>query len=54
MAIPGLTAIIPAEKLLAYEQMVIHNQEIRATDFYGRRYFISAYDGKILKRDITK
>lgn len=39
---------------LPYEQMVIHGDEIRATDFYGRRVFISENTGKILKKDIVK
>lgn len=39
---------------LPYEQMVIHGDEIRATDFYGRRVFISENTGEILKKDIVK
>lgn len=50
----SLKEIYPTERLLPYEQMTIENQEIRVTDFYGRRYFINAANGKIMKRDITK
>ncbi len=39
---------------LPYEQMVIHGDEIRATDFYGRRVFISGKTGVIMKNDIVK
>ncbi|MBO0589374.1 hypothetical protein [Sporosarcina sp. E16_8] len=39
---------------LPYEQMVIHEDGIRATDFYGRRVFISKNTGQILKKDIVK
>lgn len=39
---------------LPYEQMVIHGDEIRATDFYGRRVFISENTGEIIKKDIVK
>lgn len=39
---------------LPYEQMVIHGDEIRATDFYGRRVFISENTGQIIKKDIVK
>lgn len=49
-----LKDVYPEERLLPYEQMVISNQEIRAIDFYGRRYYINAANGKIIKRDITK
>ena len=35
---------------LPYEQMVIHGDEIRATDFYGRRVFISENTGEIIKK----
>jgi len=39
---------------LPYEQMVIQGDEIRATDFCGRRVFISENTGQILKKDIVK
>lgn len=39
---------------LPYEQMVIHGDEIRATDFYGRRVFISENTGMIINKDIVK
>lgn len=39
---------------LPYEQMVVHGDEIRATDFYGRRVFISGNTGLIIKKDIVK
>jgi len=39
---------------LPYEQMVIHEDGIRATDFYGRRVFISVNTGQIMKKDIVK
>jgi len=39
---------------LPYEQMVIHGDEVRATDFYGRRVFISGNTGAITKKDIVK
>ena len=39
---------------LPYEQMVIHEDGIRAIDFYGRRVFISENTGKIMKKDIVK
>lgn len=49
-----LKELYPTEKLLPYEQMVIDEQGIRVTDFYGRRYFIDLSNGKIIKRDIIK
>lgn len=39
---------------LPYEQMIIHGEEIQATDFYGIRIFISGKTGKIIKKDIVK
>lgn len=42
------------QRLMPYEQMSIETQEIRVSDFYGRRYFINSDDGKIVKRDIMK
>ncbi len=39
---------------LPYEQIVIHGGEICATDFNGRRVFISVNTGEIIKRDIVK
>ncbi len=50
----NLKELFPKEKLLPYEQMIIDDQEIRVSDFYGRRYFINPSNGKIIKRDITK
>lgn len=49
-----LRKIFGNQLLLPYEQMVIENKEIRASDFYGRRYFIDSENGKVIKRDITK
>lgn len=49
-----LKQVFPKEKLLPYEQMVINEQEIKVSDFYGRRYFINPSNGRIIKRDITK
>lgn len=48
----NLKELYPKEKLLPYEQMIINEQEIRVSDFYGRRYFINLSNGKIIKRDL--
>ena len=37
-----------------YEQMSIINDELCATDFYGRRFFIGKADGKLYKKDVVK
>lgn len=39
---------------LGFKQMVIHEDGIRATDFYGRRVFISGNTGQIMKKEIVK
>lgn len=49
-----LKAVFNEKMLLPYEQIVIDKQEIRASDFYGRRYYVNSENGKIIKRDITK
>lgn len=50
----SLKEIYPTEKLLPYEEIMISNNEIKAIDFYGRRYFIDSKNGKITKRDIAR
>lgn len=49
-----LRGVFTNQTLLPYEQMVIVDNEIRVSDFYGRRYYINNDNGKIIKRDITK
>lgn len=49
-----LNEIYVNQRVLPYEQIVVNDQEIKATDFYGRRYFININTGKIIKRDIVK
>lgn len=50
----SLKELYPNQINLPYEYMTIDNNEIQATDFYGRRYFIDIKDGKIKKRDVVK
>ena len=38
--------------LLPYEQMVIADNIIIVSDFYGRRYYINSNDGKIIERNV--
>lgn len=52
--VQSLKILFPYQINLPYEQMVIDGDEIRATDFYGRRYFIDARSGLIKKWDIVK
>lgn len=47
-AFPDLKMVFP------YEQLNIKDGELWASDFYGRRFFINAEDGKITKKDIVK
>ncbi len=49
-----LRGVFVNQTLLPYEQMVIVDNEVRVSDFYGRRYYINSDNGKIIKRDITK
>lgn len=49
-----ISRVYKNQLLLPYEQMVVENGEIRASDFYGRRYYINGDNGKIIKRDIIK
>jgi hypothetical protein len=39
---------------LPYVHMVLESNELRATDFCGRRVLINPDDGKIIKRDFVK
>lgn len=41
-------------KEFPYEQMIMKDGKILATDFYGRRYHIRITDGKIIEKDIVK
>lgn len=52
--VESLSIINPNGNNLPYENMFLNNDELTATDFYGRRYFINTTDGKILKKDIVK
>lgn len=52
--VQSLKILFPDQLNLPYEQIVIDGDEIRATDFYGRRYFINARSGLIKKRDTVK
>ncbi len=50
----SLEKLYPNQINLPYEYMTVNHDEILATDFYGRRYFIDIKDGKIKKRDVVK
>ena len=52
--VEDLKAIFKSQVLLPYEQMIIEDNIVIVSDFYGRRYYINCDDGKIIKRDITK
>lgn len=52
--VESLSIINPNGNNLAYENMFLNNDELTATDFYGRRYFINTTNGKISKKDIVK
>ncbi|MBQ2644661.1 hypothetical protein IJG14_03705 [bacterium] len=47
-AFPEMKQVFP------FEQMSINNDEITATDFYGRRFFINKVNGNLIKKDIVK
>jgi hypothetical protein len=49
-----LRELYPTERILPYEQMLINDREIIASDFYGRRYFVNVENGFIIKREISK
>ena len=49
-----LHELYPTERILPYEQIIINDREIIASDFYGRRYFINFENGFIIKREISK
>jgi len=42
------------ETYLPYENLVYSDNELKATDFMGRRFFINVKDGKLLDMDIVK
>lgn len=44
----------PNQLNLPYEYMTVNNNEIQATDFYGRMYVIDAQLGHIKRREIVK
>ena len=50
----SLNLINPNGNNLPYENMFLNNEELTATDFYGRRYFINIINGTIIKKDIVK
>lgn len=49
-----LHELYPTERILLYEQIIINDREIIASDFYGRRYFVNFENGFIIKREISK
>ena len=52
--VESLNVINPGGNNLPYENMFLKNEELTATDFYGRRYFINTINGEIIKKDIVK
>lgn len=52
--VESLKKLYPNEINLPYEYMDEDDDMIKATDFYGRRYFINVKDGHIIKRDFVK
>jgi len=50
----SLKKLYPDEINLPYEYMDEEGDIIKATDFYGRRYFINVENGHIIKRDFVK
>ena len=52
--VESLNLINPNGNNLPYENMFLNNEELTATDFYGRRYFINIINGTIIKKDIVK
>ncbi len=42
------------KQVFPYEQMSVIDDQISASDFYGRRFFINISDGKITKKDVVK
>ncbi|NLK96353.1 MAG: hypothetical protein GX275_14400 [Clostridiales bacterium] len=52
--VESLSVINPDGNNLPYENMFLNNEELTATDFYGRRYFINTINGTIIKKDIVK
>ena len=52
--VESLNLVNSNENNLPYENMFLKNEELTATDFYGRRYFINTINGKIIKKDIVK
>ena len=52
--IESLNIINPKGNNLPYENIFFNSEELTATDFYGRRYFINTIDGTIVKKDVVK
>ena len=48
--VESLSIINPNGNNLPYENMFLNNEELTATDFYGRRYFINTINGTIIKK----
>ena len=42
------------DRKLPYEHMILLDDKLTATDFYGRRSFINPSNGKIMKKDVVK
>ncbi|MEH7352620.1 hypothetical protein V7150_03480 [Neobacillus drentensis] len=49
-----LNKVFPDQYSDSYEFMNVNENEIKVTDFHGRRYFIDPLNGFIKKRDIVK
>lgn len=52
--VQALDTVFPNQNNLPYEQIHVNKNEITATDFYARRYFINHLNGNIEKREIGK
>ncbi|MGP1434223.1 MAG: hypothetical protein ACTTHM_06030 [Peptoanaerobacter stomatis] len=52
--VQALDVVFPNQNNLPYEQINVNENEITATDFYARRYFINPLNGNIEKREIGK
>lgn len=49
-----LNKLFPKLKNIPYEQMGIINDQLFASDFYGRNYKINLFDGKVEEYNIVK
>lgn len=52
--VESLNTINPSGFYFPYENIFLKDQELTATDFYGRRCYINTIDGTIIRKDVCK